>query len=157
MKDSVPVYTSLSDVRPGMKLQGLVVAKTDHGYVVRSFGGLKGLLKHEDVKENGVKKLKTAGDLKAGTAIKAYVHFVKKGSGIALTLSKKKAKKNVKDEQDSDDSLTGKYLADMETVLSTYANLLRGSKEPQVFDIVKYKVCESRANFYVVKSLKSKK
>ena len=94
MKDSVAVYTSLSDLRPGMKLQGLVVGKTEHGFIVKSFGGLKGLLKHDDVKEHGVKKLKTA-DLKTGSAIKAYVLFIKRGSGIALTLSKKKAKKNI--------------------------------------------------------------
>lgn len=93
MKDSVAVYTSLNDLRPGMKLQGLVVGKTEYGYVVKSFAGLKGLIKHDDFKENGMKKLKTS-DLKPGTAIKAYVLFVKKGSGIALTLSKKKAKKN---------------------------------------------------------------
>lgn len=158
MKDAVPVYTSLSDLRSGMKLQGLVVGKTDHGYVVKSFGGLKGLLKHEDVKEHGAKKLKTAGDLKAGTALKAYVLFVKKGSGIALTLSKKKARKNAEEGDDNnDDSLTAKYLPEMESIATTYANLLRGAKVPQLLDVVKYKVCESKANFYVVKSLNSKK
>ena len=165
MKDSVPVYTALSDIRPGMKLQGLVVGKTEHGYVVKTFAGLKGLLKHDDVKEHGVKKLKTA-DLKAGTALKAYVLFVKKGKGIALTLSKKKAKKNVEDDEAKDESLTGKYLPsasgeEMENLCSTYASLLKGKKAtgsaPQVLDVIKYKVCESHANYYIVKALSKTK
>ena len=165
MKDAVPVYTALSDLRPGMKLQGLVVGKTEHGYVVKTFAGLKGLLKHDDVKEHGVKKLKSA-DLKAGTALKAYVLFVKKGSGIALTLSKKKAKKNVEDDEAKDESLTGKYLPsasgeEMENLCSTYASLLKGKKAtgsaPQVLDVIKYKVCESHANYYIVKALSKTK
>ena len=167
MKDSVPVYTALSDIRPGMKLQGLVVGKTEHGYVVKTFAGLKGLLKHDDVKEHGVKKLKTA-DLKAGTALKAYVLFVKKGKGIALTLSKKKAKKNMEeDEAATDESLTGKYLPsasgeEMETLISTYSSLLKGkgfatSSVPTVMEIAKYKVCETQANYYIVKGTNSKK
>ena len=61
---------------------------------MKSFNGLKGLLKHDDVKEHAAKKQKAA-DFKPGSVIKAYVLFVKKGSGIALTLSKKKAKKNI--------------------------------------------------------------
>ena len=58
MKESAPVYQGLSDLKPGSKLLGVVVAKTDHGFVVRSFSGLKGLLTHSDVKENGAKVAK---------------------------------------------------------------------------------------------------
>ena len=72
IKDSVTVYRALADLRPGMKLQGVVVAKTEHGFVVRTFSGLKGLLTHVDIKENGAKKLKS-GELKPGSALKAYV------------------------------------------------------------------------------------
>ncbi len=93
MKESVPLYTSLSDLKAGMALYGVVVGSTEHGLVIKSFSGLKGLLKHDDVKEFGAKKLKT-NLLKPGHFVKSYVMFVKKGSGIALTLSKKKAKKN---------------------------------------------------------------
>ena len=114
MKESAAVYHSLSDLRPAMPIYGVVVAKTEHGFVVKTFAGLKGLLKHDDVKEFAAKKLKTA-DLKAGTFIKAYVQFVKKASGIALTLSKKKAQKNQvdgEDDQGSAVSLASKFLPD---------------------------------------------
>jgi len=90
MKENAPVYQDLSELRPAMKLLGVVVGNTDHGFVVKSFGGLKGLLTHADIKENAAKHLKST-DLKSGSAVKCYVQFIKKGSGIALTLSKKKA------------------------------------------------------------------
>ena len=60
MKESVPIYTSLSDLRAGMALHGVVVGSAEHGLVIKSFSGLKGLLRHDDVKEFGAKKLKTA-------------------------------------------------------------------------------------------------
>jgi len=71
MKEKVPVYTSVTDLRPGMPVYGVVVGSTEHGLVVKSFAGLKGLLRHDDVKEFGAKKLKTL-DLKPGHVIKAY-------------------------------------------------------------------------------------
>ena len=37
MKDNVAVYSALSDLRPGMKLQGVVVGRIEHGFVVKSF------------------------------------------------------------------------------------------------------------------------
>ena len=46
-------------------------------------------------------------------------------------------------------------------MIETYANLIttgkKSSAPPSVLDVIKYKVCESRANFYIVKSLSSKK
>ena len=72
MKEKVPIYTSITDLRPGMSLYGVVVGSTEHGLVIKTFAGLKGLLRHDDVKEFGAKKLKTA-DLKPGHAVKAYV------------------------------------------------------------------------------------
>ena len=50
MKEKVFVATSLNDLRPGMALNGVVVGKAEHGFVIKTFGGLKGLLKHDDVK-----------------------------------------------------------------------------------------------------------
>ena len=72
MKEKVQVYGSMAEVSPGSSITGLVVASTEHGFVIRTFGGLKGLLRHDDVKEYGAKKLKT-GDLKVGSSVRAYV------------------------------------------------------------------------------------
>lgn len=164
MKDSVQVYDSLNDLKPGMTLCGVVVGKTEHGFVVKSFGGLKGLLKHDDVKEFGVKKLKTT-DLKSGSALKAYVQFVKKGKGIALTLSKKKARKNEADDQDGateSESLFTKYLPndeDIQGIQKSYANLLKkgSSKAITPLEVQTYRVCESRATYHILKSTNLKK
>ena len=52
MKDKTPVYTSVSELSQGSKLVGVVVGQAEHGFVVKSFGGLKGLLTHTDVKNN---------------------------------------------------------------------------------------------------------
>ena len=59
MKENVKVPTSLSDLRPGIAIHGVVVGNTEFGFVIKTFGGLKGLLKHDDVKQFGAKKLKT--------------------------------------------------------------------------------------------------
>lgn len=91
MKEDVPIYNSYLEVKKGDKIVGVIVAETKHGYVVRSFGGIKGLLTFEDVKE----KLTAAYDtamFKNGCIVKVYALFKKKDQGIALTMSKKKAK-----------------------------------------------------------------
>ena len=49
MKSDVPVYQSYKDVKKGDKVVGVVVAECEHGYIVKSFGSLKGLLTYEDV------------------------------------------------------------------------------------------------------------
>lgn len=81
MKDDVPVFQSIKEVRKGAKMLSLIVAKNEHGYVVKTFGGIKGLLTFEDAGE----------DLKMGQVVKTYVLFKKKDKGVALTVSKKKA------------------------------------------------------------------
>jgi len=126
MKENIPVYQGLSELSSGMKLLGVVVAKTDHGFVVRSFAGLKGLLTHADIKENGAKHLKST-DLKSGSAVKCYVQFIKKGSGIALTLSKKKARAKNPTMQDSGETFTEKHLPsaeEFESLKSAYSSML---------------------------------
>lgn len=50
MKEKVAITTSYSDLRPGSTVYGVVVGQTEHGFVVKTFGGLKGLLRHDDVK-----------------------------------------------------------------------------------------------------------
>ena len=44
MKDKAPVYSSITEVRQGSKILGIVVGEAEHGYVIKTFGGLKGLL-----------------------------------------------------------------------------------------------------------------
>ena len=90
LKDKAPVYSQISEVRQGSKVLGLVVGEADHGYVIKTFGGLKGLLTFADVKANSAL---IKGELKSGSIVKAFVLFVKKGSGMALTLNKKTARK----------------------------------------------------------------
>jgi hypothetical protein len=67
---------------------GIVVKENEFGYVIKSFGGIKALLTHEEIKNNG----KGKKDYKVGSIIKGYVLFKKKDKGMALTLDKTKAK-----------------------------------------------------------------
>jgi len=96
MKHDVQLFKNLKSVRKGDLIQGLIVAQNDHGFIVKSFGEVKGLLTFADVKEHLSKKDKF--ELKPGCAVKAYVMWNKKGSGLALTLDKKKALKVVGEE-----------------------------------------------------------
>ena len=50
MKKDVPVFNNYKEVKKGDKVVGVIVAECEHGYVVKSFGSLKGLLTYEDVK-----------------------------------------------------------------------------------------------------------
>jgi len=97
-------------------------------------------------------------EIKPGCSIKAYCLFVKKSSGIALTLSKKKAKKNAIEEEGDFESLTDKFLPndeEMAELKETYANLL--VKKNKGSEVATYRVCESRANYHVLKTVNSKK
>jgi hypothetical protein len=58
---------------------------------VRSFGGIKGLLTFEDIKSKKGDDYDKS-EFKTGCVIKCYCLFKKKDQGLALTLSKKKAK-----------------------------------------------------------------
>ena len=57
--------------------------------------------------------------------------------------------------------MTSKFMPEIEDVITNYANLLASSKSSganlKLLDVTKYKVCESRNNLYIVKSLKSKR
>lgn len=52
MKHDVPIFKSLKSVKKGEKVIGVVVAQNDHGFIIKSFGDVKGLLNFSDVKEN---------------------------------------------------------------------------------------------------------
>jgi hypothetical protein len=57
--------------------------------VIKSFGGIKALLTHSDIKAHGKSGKR---DYKIGSIAKGYVLFKKKDKGMALTLDKVKAK-----------------------------------------------------------------
>lgn len=88
-KEKTPVYQSYRDALKGSKIVGVVVAENEHGYIIRSFGGIKALLTFADIKQHGKQGAK---ELKVGSIVKAYVLFRKKDKGMALTQDKVKAK-----------------------------------------------------------------
>ena len=90
-KSDTPVFNSYKEIKKGDKNYGVVVAETEHGYVLTTFGNVKGLLTFEDIKAK-LSENYDQSDFKIGSVVKAYVLFKKKDKGVALTLSKKKAK-----------------------------------------------------------------
>ena len=74
-KEKTPVYQSYREADKGSKIVGIVVDETEHGYVIKSFEEIKGLLTFADMKACGA----TIKDLKVGIIVKAYVIFRKKG------------------------------------------------------------------------------
>lgn len=99
-KEKTPVYQSYRDAMKGSKIVGVVVAENEHGYIIRSFGGIKALLTFADIKQHGKQK-----ELKVGSIVKAYVLFRKKDKGMALTQDKVKAKELRKGQQVTSTSL----------------------------------------------------
>ena len=59
--------------------------------MLTTFGNIKGLLTFDDIKSK-LSENYDQSDFKIGSVVKAYVLFKKKDKGVALTLSKKKAK-----------------------------------------------------------------
>jgi ribosomal protein S1 len=104
-KAETPVFNSYKDVKKGDKIVNVIVAETEHGFVTTTFGNVKGLLTFEDIKE----KLSDGYDeslFKVGNIVNAYVLFKKKDKGVALTLSKKKAKITGQEEEGKNVSTT---------------------------------------------------
>jgi hypothetical protein len=156
MKHDVQIFKSLKSVVKGDKVYGVVVAQNEHGHIVKSFGEVKGLLTFADLKENSSKKDKH--ELKTGSIVKAYVLFNKKGSGLALTLDKKKARKT-EEVSDNDKKTLSKFMpTDEESVelKQTYNSLLKHSAD-SVGKVMTFKVSEQRQNYYVIKSVLEKK
>lgn len=154
LKDDVPVVTKPTDLKTGDKFLGVLVSQTEHGYLLRGLGGVKGLLSNADAKEN-VSKLK-AFDLKAGALLKTYVLFVKKATGsVALTLSKSKIEKVAAQEEASVESLEEMYFPSGEAATKIRENYSKELKSAQlqtkVGTVHSFKVCESQENYYVVK------
>jgi ribosomal protein S1 len=51
MKDDAIVYQSYKQVKKGDKVVGVVVGQNQYGFVISTFGAIKGLLNFEDVEE----------------------------------------------------------------------------------------------------------
>jgi len=150
MKHDVPMYASQKAVKKGDKIIGVAVAQNEHGFIVKSFGEVKGMLNFTDVKEK-------KGDVKVGSSVKCYVLFNKKGSGLALTLDKKKARAEKVSEADS------KTLADwlpteeeFTQIKEAYSSLSKNNLEC-VGKTFTWKIVESKANYYVLRSVLDKK
>jgi ribosomal protein S1 len=52
MKEKVPIYSNPASLGKGDKVYGVVVGQTEYGFVLRSFGGVKGLLTFDDIKKS---------------------------------------------------------------------------------------------------------
>jgi hypothetical protein len=151
MKHDVPLYATQKSVKKGDKVIGVAVAQTEHGFIIKSFGEVKGLLNLTDVKET--KKQ----EVKVGSSVKCYVLFNKKGSGLALTLDKKKARAEKVSEGDS--KTFADFLPTEEE--STKINEAYSSLSKNCLDCVgktfSWKIVETRTNFYVLRSVLEKK
>lgn len=90
--------------------------------------------------------------------VKAYVLFNKKGSGLALTLDKKKARKTEEATSGDRRTLSSYFPTDEESIelKETYSSLLKHSADC-VGKVMTFKVCEQRQNYYVIKSVLEKK
>ena len=163
MKDDAPVYQSYKEVRQGDKMVGVVVAHKEHGYVVRSFGNIKGLLNFDDVEEKLGKSYEKSG-FKVGSIVKAYVLFKKKDKGVALTMSKKKAKADREENQDdSAQTIETAFLPndeDLEKLLANdkYSTMLKASKDSAlVGQVFQFRILDEQDKFCIVKSLNASK
>jgi len=170
MKDDAPVFSSYKEVKKGQKVIGVVVAEKEHGYVIKTFGDIKGLLTFEDVQSKLSKDYDTSA-FKPGSLVKTYVLFKKKGKGLALTLSKKKAKADpVEDEEAKDASSKGKTIEtghvpteeEVEQLFKTskLSTLVKASKDTSLVGTVhKFRILENKESdaYYIVKSVSSSK
>jgi len=52
MKEKVPIYSNPASLGNGDKVYGVVVGQSEYGFVLRSFGGVKGLLTFDDIKKS---------------------------------------------------------------------------------------------------------
>lgn len=50
MSQKTPVFKSYKEVQKGQKLVGVAVGDNDYGIIVKSFGGVKGLLTYQEIK-----------------------------------------------------------------------------------------------------------
>lgn len=92
-------------------------------------------------------------DCKEGTILKAYVLFYKPDSGVALTLDKKKTKKDKK--VTADDYLVkfGPNEEEMAQLKETYSSMLKESaKESLIGQTLTFRCVGTKAGYHVVKT-----
>ena len=148
MKEKTPTHDgAVENIQAAEKVYGVAVAQTEHGWVVRSFGNIKGLLTFAELDNTKIRE---------GSIVKGYVLFNKKKSGLALTLDKKKCKKANK----STEALSFEnYLPDEETskqLKKTYKTLLsKQNGDKMIGKSFTFKISEEMTHFYVVKSIKT--
>lgn len=140
----------ISKIKRGAKVMGVVVGETSYGYVVKSFGNIKGLLTFADIK---TQKLAT-GPYKEGQILKTYCLFNKKNSGLALTLDKKKCK-----ESSSSGALTFEsYLPDSEAsqeLKTAYKSMIaKQDCKNLVGKSFTFKIAEEKSTYFIVKAVR---
>jgi len=167
MKEDCPVFASYRDVKKGDKVICVVVSTCEHGLIVKTFGGIKGLLTFEDIKQKD--KNYDEANYKVGTVIKAYCLFKKKDKGLALTLSKKKAKAEEEEaaaaKEGGHETIESAYLPSehaLESLMaeSRFSTMIKSSKDSSLVGKVhKFRVidCSEELNFYIAKSTDAEK
>ena len=150
MKHDIPIYDSLNKVTKNSEVHGVIVAQNDHGFIVKSFGEVKGLLSFADVKQNQPKK----AEFKIGSCVKTYVLFNKKGKGLALTLDSNKVSLRGSSERSLRDLLPTEE--ECANLASTYKSQVKHSQE-SVGKAYTFKVVEVTENYFVVKTVLEKK
>ena len=137
MKEDAAVFQSYKEVKKGDKIVSVIVGRNEFGFIVKSFGNVKGLITFDDIKEKMGADF-DEGAYKVGNILKSYVLFKKKDKGVALTMSKKKARAEIKDDGKTDEasskSMDNSFLPteeQLEDILGNekYASLLKASKD----------------------------
>jgi cell fate (sporulation/competence/biofilm development) regulator YmcA (YheA/YmcA/DUF963 family) len=147
---------------------GVVVDENEHGYVIKTFGGVKGLLTHKEIKENGKAGKK---DYKFGSIVKGYVLFKKKDKGMAITLDKQKAKELRKESQAKTpvktdkaskfQSLEANFLPSQEEcdqLKERFKALQKSSADvSNIGKVLTFRIIETSEKYVIVKSLDAPK
>ena len=154
MKEKTPVFGQMSEVNKGDKLYGVVAFKTEFGFLVKSFGGVKGLLTFKEISSK-------YSDLKEGSLVKTYVLWNKKNSGLALTTDRKKAKQKDEGADSKDQTVFESFLPTESEALkirTTYAKFMKASSDKNlVGTLLSFRVTEElHDNFYILKTIEPK-
>ena len=164
MKEDCPVYKSYKDVKKGDKVYCVIVSNCEHGFVVKTFGDIKGLVTFEDIKQKD--KNFDENQYKIGTVLKAYCLFKKKDKGLALTLSKKKVKDTQSSVKEGElESIENTFLPSehaLESLLAEnrFSTMIKSSKEQAlVGKVFHFRIidCSDERSFYIAKSTDAEK
>lgn len=154
MKHDTPIYENLAACKKQDPFTGLIVAENEHGYILTSFNGVKGLLKFTDVAQHLSKKQKQ--EIKVGTCLQCYILWCKRDKGLALTLDKNAASKKQSDESES---LQDFFPSDEELkkIKDEHSQLFKQSTENVHGKSFTWKVLAVYPKFFLLKSVLDKK